>query len=407
MLLSWGLRGNAFGGTLISFFICALGLSSQAHAQIQPTQSLRKISATELPSLTPDGSWADLQISLRRQLASCAKLDPSEIWKFGKRRVSRRTWCTDTSAAFLALMRESRGFSELFEKAKQKFEWYQSIGRDQQGSVLFTGYYSPLLSGTTQPDSQFRYPLYRKPDDLVLVEINGKKVWRKKNSDGTFSPYFDRKAIDVDGVLAGQGLEIAYIDDFFSASIFHVQGSGSIRIELPDGSHKRMMLNYAAQNGHPYVSPRKILADQGVPEEYLTIPGQRRYFQENPDKLVSTLIQNPSYIFFTESDEGPYGVEEILLSPGHSIAVDLRHFPVGALAFFKSERPVLDGRTVVRWEPFTRFAMNQDTGGAIRGPGRVDIYWGEDEYAEIAAGTMAQSGALYFAILPEKKRTNP
>jgi membrane-bound lytic murein transglycosylase A len=163
-------------------------------------------------------------------------------------------------------------------------------------------------------------------------------------------------------------------------------------------------VNYAASNGHPWVSIAKILRSEGVPEEYLTIPGVRKYFDLYPDRMMPTLIQNPSYVYFQFDGDGPYGSDSVLLSPRHSVAIDTRVFPQGAVTMFSTQRPDMKGDEFEGWKDFTTLAVTQDTGGAIVGPGHVDIYWGDDDYAEQASGRMQQNGTLYMAVISASKR---
>lgn len=356
--------------------------------------SLRKVNSSELPDLPPEGDVASLTLAVRRQLDQCAKQDEQETFVFGERTVTRKEWCLKLGNALLQLAVEEKTMARVWERARTEFEWYQSVGDDGRGSVLFTGYHFPSLPARTTPDARFKYPLYRQPNDLVRVMENGQLVWRRKTADQQYVPYFTRAEIDGGGALAGQGLEVGYVADPLDAAIFQIEGAGALLFPGPQGTERRVILNYAAQNGHPYVGIAQILRDQGVASEFLTVPGMRRYFATNPEALTPVLNQNPSYVFFREGLEGPYG-KEVLLTPGHSIAIDPSAFPYGALTFFKAQRPTQDGSAFV---DFSRLALTQDTGGAIRGPGRVDIYWGEDAYAETASGLMSSRGTLFLAV---------
>lgn len=208
-------------------------------------------------------------------------------------------------------------------------------------------------------------------------------------------------------VLANRKLEIAYVKDAFVSSIFQVQGAGAVQVSQADGTKKRLFLNYAAQNGYKYKSIRGILEKRGVGEEYRTIPGIKRYFAEHPELMMEILNENPSYVFFSEGTEGPYGATSTVMSAGHTIAVDPKFNPLSGIALVKTDKPVFtgDSEDPSSWTPFLRLAIANDIGGAIRGAGRVDFFWGEDRYAELAAGHMNQTGDLYFAVpkAPVKK----
>jgi membrane-bound lytic murein transglycosylase A len=138
----------------------------------------------------------------------------------------------------------------------------------------------------------------------------------------------------------------------------------------------------------------------------LSMQRLRRYLKERPEERDALLSRNESYVFFRFGDGGPLGSIEVPLTPGRSIATDSRIFPKGALAFVVSRRPVVDAQgKLTRWQPFSRFVLNQDTGSAIQGPGRVDIYFGTGSKAGLAAGAMNSSGRLYFLV--RKKRAGP
>lgn len=360
---------------------------------------LKKVAANALPDMTPEGDLAGLERSIRLHVETCKKQSGTEAWDFGGRKVSRTRWCVMTGQAFLKLIEEERDFGRVLARARNEFDWYQSTGRDGQGEVMFTGYYFPTLRGQRKASAQYSYPLYKRPLDLVQVVLGGSKVWRRKLGNGRYTMYADRRGIDVGGFLRGKGLEIAHVDDPFGAFILHVQGSGQVLIDNPDGSQKRVITNYAAQNGHSYVSIRQVLQDMGVDPSYFSLQGMRRYFNENPSQLMPVLLKNPSYVFFKEATEGPFGSAGVQLTSGHSVAVDYRIFPMGALMLFHTQRPIMDATGGVGgWQEFSRFAVTQDTGGAIRGAGRVDVYWGGDSYAELAAGQMNHLGRFFIPI---------
>jgi membrane-bound lytic murein transglycosylase A len=175
----------------------------------------------------------------------------------------------------------------------------------------------------------------------------------------------------------------------------HIQGSGILKLE----GGRRLHINYAASNGRPYRSIGRILLDRGkIPEAELSMSRLLRYLRERPEERDALFARNESYIFFRLVKEGPLGSLEVPLTPGRSIATDSRLFPKGALAFVASRRPLFDNANGVRWQPFSRFVVNQDTGSAIRGSRRVDLYFGSGERAGVEAGHMKSPGQLYFLI---------
>ncbi|MBI2606051.1 MAG: MltA domain-containing protein [Deltaproteobacteria bacterium] len=382
----------------IIFFFAAMTFMSQPLIAGAATSSLVHVEADALPALTPDGDLSSFKTTLEREVAGCREQGERRTLMFEGRKLNLKQWCVETGVAMAKLAGECKDFAEFWARAKTEFDWYKSKGSDGNGAVMFTGYYFPVLGGSRTETGAYAHPLYRRPDELVRVEIGGSLKWRRKNADATYSLFPDRRAIDLEGALKDKGYELAYVDDAFSAFVLHVQGSGAVLLHEADGTTKRIIVNYAAQNGREYVALRRVLAERGVGEEFLTIPGMRKYFEAHAGELMETLAANPSYVFFQEASEGPFGATTTVLTPGHSIAVDPRFLPLSAVAFLKTERPVVQNGEVTGWEAFSRFAVSQDIGGAIRSAGRVDVYWGEGDYAELAAGHMNQPGELYFAI---------
>jgi membrane-bound lytic murein transglycosylase A len=155
---------------------------------------------------------------------------------------------------------------------------------------------------------------------------------------------------------------------------------------------------YDGQNGRSYRSIGKYLIDAGViPKEEMSMQITRQYLRDNPEQM-SILNQNPSYVFFRVDAGASVGNIGVPLTPGRSIATDSRLFPKGALAMISAQKPVIENNTIREWVAFTRFVMNQDTGGAIKGAGRVDLFWGQGPEAELGAGYMQHEGELYFLM---------
>jgi membrane-bound lytic murein transglycosylase A len=262
--------------------------------------------------------------------------------------------------------------------------------------VLFTGYHEPLLHGSRVRTARFRYPIYRRPDDLVEMDATAsageKQFGRMVN--GQFAPYFSREDIDTKGVLDGRRYELLWVDDPVSLFFLHIQGSG--QVILPDKS--RVRVGYVASNGRPYRSIGKLLLEQGKlnPGE-ATTPAIRHYLLTHPTEQKDLLFANPRYIFFQLiSNEGPRGSVGVPLTPGRSLATDPRIYPAGALGFMRAKRPIAGAGGQVSWKEFSRFVLFQDTGAAISGWRRADLFWGAD--AEDEAGLMAQEGDMFLVV---------
>jgi len=274
---------------------------------------------------------------------------------------------------------------------------------------LITGYYEPLLEGSWERSEEFRYPLYGVPQDLLIVDLGDiypelKNMRLRGKLDGNkVVPYYDRAQLDDEQDLL-QGTEILWVNSLVDVFFLHIQGSG--RVQLTDGS--TAAVGYAEQNGHPYQSIGKVLIEMGeLEKEEVTLFTIKNWLKSNPTRLIEVLSKNPSYIFFELRDaqaDGPIGSLNVALTPQRSIAVDRRVIPLGTPVWLQTTLPN-EAQT-----PFNQLMLAQDTGGAITGDVRADVFWGRGDEAERMAGLMKQQGKL-FVLLPkgysiEKKETH-
>jgi membrane-bound lytic murein transglycosylase A len=213
-------------------------------------------------------------------------------------------------------------------------------------------------------------------------------------------PYYSRREIDDLGVLRGRNLEVAWVKNSIDLFFLHIQGSGLLR--LRDG--RQVTVGYAAQNGLPYRSIGRLLIDNGkVPKEEMSMQRLRRYLTEHPSEQNEIFAYNDSYVFFRLNQGGPLGSLDVPVTAGRSIATDSRLFPRGALALVQMEIPVIGAQgELAGWRPVTRLVLNQDTGGAIRGPQRADYYFGTGDEAGALAGYMNRQGRLYFLVRKQR-----
>jgi membrane-bound lytic murein transglycosylase A len=287
------------------------------------------------------------------------------------------------------------------ETLKREFVLLRSVGRDGDGEVLFTGYYEPLVPARRQSEPGFEHPIFGIPDDLVTVDLEefGLEPTRRLlvgRVDGrSLVPYAEREEIDFGTGLRTTAPVLGFLADPVDVFFLHVQGSGTLVFD--DGD--RVRAGYAATNGRPYRSIGKLLLDEGlISREEMSMQAIRSYLRTHPEELQRVLSYNPSYVFFRPlaADGGPLGCYELPVTAGRSIATDRQLFPAPVVAYIEGTMPGTDGEE----SGFARFALNQDTGGSIRGPGRVDLFIGAgDEPAEIA-GRMQNLGRLYF-LLPK------
>ncbi len=302
----------------------------------------------------------------------------------------------NTLEAFKAVLNNAQNPADLNRLIAERFDVYISIGADDQGTVLFTGYCTPIYKGSRKPTQEFRYPLYRQPPDLVK-KPDGTPVGRRTKS-GSIVPYATRREIEVKQLLAGKGLELVYLAKPLDAYVVHVQGSA--RIELSDGS--TMPIGYAGKTDRPYTSlGLSLVADKRIHADELSLQAIMDYFEKYPHELKSYMYKNESYIFFTEREGGPYGSLNVPVIPYRSIATDKAVFPRGLIAYVVTKVPRMQTRDKVTLEPFYSFVLDQDTGGAIRSAGRCDIYMGVGPEALLLAGRTRAEGKLYYLAVKE------
>lgn len=353
-----------------------------------------------VPELRDDEPAQTLIDAVDLSLQKFSSMDPAALLRFGADTVpvARVVASLGDFRAKLAELGLSEGF---FRYLRENYVFYSSAAPQ----VTFTGYYEPLLRGSRRESPRYPYPLYGRPGDLVTVDqpqfyfykdrpdlpqIKGRVVGSR------LVPYYTREEIDFRSKLRGRGLEIVWIDSLVDIFFLHIQGSGIVQFE--DGS--RIFVGYADQNGHPFKSIGKYLLDMQLIERgQLSLQGMKAFLKEHPEAIPAAMIANPSYIFFQVNEQSATGTFGTRLTPWRSVASDPRLFPLGTLAYIECEKPVFDAeKRISSWEKFGRFVLNQDTGGAIRGADRVDLFTGSGEQSELVAGGMKQKGALFFLL---------
>lgn len=280
---------------------------------------------------------------------------------------------------------------------KKEFILLESVGSDGQGRVLFTGYYEPILQARAIPQDNFQHPVYAVPSDMVTFNLRDfSKDLPNKRLVGQvrgqrLKPYPDRQAIDFKQALEGKAEILGYVGDPVEVFFLHIQGSG----QLEFASGRRLRVGYAASNGQPYRSiGRLMLAEGMMSPDQMSMQGIKAYLAAHPGQMQRVLSHNPSYVFFRPLAPvgGPLGCFEAPLTGGRSVATDRRILPGLALGYITGQMPAVGGGAT----PFARFVFNQDTGGAIRGPGRLDLFFGSGLDAGALAGRMKYPGRLYF-----------
>lgn len=357
------------------------------------SQSFREVSWAELPEWRED--------ALERAFAAFRR---SAFYALEK---AYRTGALGIdSAGFSEAYEQARGIdSETQADARAFFERHFSPHKviPESGEKGFvTGFYEPEVRASPQKTGRFRYPLFSRPADLVDVDDGNRPAgmdpyfaFGRMTAAGIVE-YFNRAAIEQ-GALAGKNLEIAWLEDPVDVFFIHVQGAA--RLIMTDGNLKRV--TYAAKSGHRFSGPGQKLADLGeISQKDVTMQSVRGWFRENPDRISEILWQNRSFIFFREASVddpalGPVAAAKVPLSPGRSIAIDRLLHTFGTPFFI--DAPAL---TAFDCKPFRRLMIAQDTGSAITGPARGDLFAGSGFAAGEIAGVIRHP-ADFYALVPK------
>jgi membrane-bound lytic murein transglycosylase A len=354
------------------------------------------------PDFSDDLNLDGLEHAILKSLAYLQRVPADRTYSFGTDRFDA-AHLTKSLQHFLDFIRTNPSGRELKKFIRFNYLVYQSVGRNQRGEVLFTGYYEPHLSGRLYRDEEYRYPIYGLPMDLMKIDLSafsekyeGESIIGRYTGN-TVVPYHDRREIEEEDALVGKAEPLAWVKDPVDVFFLQIQGSGKVFLD----TGAVINVHYHATNGRPYRAIGGLLIEeQKIPREEMSMQRIRSYLQEHPEEMATVFNYNPSYVFFKLEPEGPLGYLDVLLTPGRSVALDRRLFPPAALAYIQTKKPMVDSSGQIdSWTDCNRFVLNQDTGGAIRGPGRVDLFWGNGPYAEIAAGHLKHTGKLYFLIL--------
>ena len=358
-----------------------------------PAVSFYPISTRSLPG------WGDGRetAALRAFLLSCSRINkapPFQVMLSGAPIAGQaRHW----QAVCRMAAQLGRNVSPV--AARRFFEnWFSAYQVTDQGNPdgLFTGYFEPLLNGSLKKTPRYSVPLYKKPNDLVTVQLGefnkalkGEQITGRVRAN-KLVPYAKRAEIES-GALSGKGLELVWVDDPVDAFFLQIQGSGLVK--LPSG--KILRVGYAGKNGQPYFAiGRELVVRGALKMEDVSLQTIRAWLLANPAEARAVMNKNPSYVFFRVIEgAGPIGAQGVPLTAGHSLAVDRRYIPLGAPLWLDTIDPLVPG------SPLRRLVIAQDTGGAIKGVVRGDFFWGAGERARNGAGKMKQPGR-FFILLP-------
>jgi membrane-bound lytic murein transglycosylase A len=387
---------RSFRVATLALAIGALPLGAQA-AKVHAKPNPLKIPNSQIEPLAwhqIDGWTRDHHAeAFATFLASCKPILRSSVKARASRPAAYNALYEVCGRAVGAVPLDDAGARAFFEKNFRAVR-LSSLG---EKTGFFTGYYEPIIEGSRFPSDKYTVPLYRRPPNMVTqrLRMSGKKGKAGKRTVKRTAPFYDRAQIE-DGVLAGRELEIVYLKDPIDGFFAEIQGSTRVRLE--DGSVLR--LNYASGNGHPYTAVGRFLVERNiVSKEDMSMQKIRDYMEANPEEGKKLRRENKSYVFFRETDLSEYeeaiGAQGMPLTASRSIAVDRKLHTYGMPFFIDVTLPIQSEKPDTR---FSRLMIAQDTGGAIVGPARADIYLGAGEEAARAAGRFKHFGQFVMLV---------
>ncbi len=377
----------------------------------RPDTALVALEPEEYPAFMDSLDFQGLDQSIDQSLVYYRRVPPKRRYDFGGDvfTADQMIRSLEVLKTFLKTRPSTRALNTFI---KGQYQVYASTFNSDPG-VLFTGYYEPTYGGSRTPDQRFAYPLYGMPSDILQIDLSrfGEKYkglgkLKARVEKNQVIPYYSREEINTDPGF--QGEPVLWLENRVDRFFLEIQGSG--RVETPEGETLRV--HYAGSNGQAYRSIGRYLIEKGeIPREKMSMQAIRQWLEANPQRMDEILFHNPSFVFFKTEEGGPFGCLGTAVTPVRSIATDSKVFPRGALAFVRTALP--DATDMVRkedkkgwtgpgrkdWPRVSLFVMNQDTGGAIKGAGRVDVFCGNGEWAEFTAGHLNVRGSLYFLVL--------
>ena len=381
---------------LISFIII---LSACSRAPLKNREDLMR-EAKNAPALVDSLTKDSFFLALKKHLAVMKKSNQvKDPMVFGKKKIPKADYIASLEKIF-------EHESDYLNYISVNFEAFEVYGKDDWADVMVTGYYEPRVVGSRTKTKDLFQPAYASPSDMLTIDLKkfvdkfpiGQKLGtlQARVENNRILPYFDRQEIDENLKLADRNLELAWLDPV-DAFFIQIQGTGVVEFE--DG--EKIRIGYDSQNGHAYFPIGKFLTEH-IPLEEMSMQRIRSHLKSlTLSEQQTVLNKNPSYVFFRKLDGKALTYAGMEVEDGRTIATDLQLFPKGAMAFLDIEEPVFESEITtvpMSWDRRPRLVFDQDTGGAIKGSGRVDLFYGEGDIAAQKAGVMKQKGKLFYLV---------
>ncbi len=361
----------------------------------KPVEIKAEINKTPDYGLLKPANWSDLEKLIDQDDLGKAW----HAWQLGCTGLKARPQWNNVCTLAEQLNQPDR--AQIQDYFKNNFNVFLATNSDGTDTGLITGYYQPIVRGSRNKSNQYPYPLYTRPDDLITVELStlfpelANKRVRGRVVGSKLIPYYSRAEIDSDQAPL-QGRELYWIDDAVELFFLQIQGSGIIQLD----SGEKIPIGYADQNGMAYQSIGRLLIDKGeLTADKASMQGIKDWASKNPGRLRELLNSNPSYVFFKELPNhlpGPIGALGVPILAERVLAIDPKYIPLGAPVILSTTLPNNS-------RPFNQLMMAQDTGGAIKGGVRADLFWGAGLEAGRQAGSMKQRGKMWVLLPKEFK----
>jgi membrane-bound lytic murein transglycosylase A len=398
---------------LIASILVVSGCATPGSNPTASRPTIERLAPANWPSIVDDLNPKSFSSSGQASI-EYLQAKENDFYRFGSMQIGKQR-LIDTIKSLDAILSKKPSSAALTQALKKDFDLFKIHRSTHQHSAHYSSYYQPVLKASKKRTKKFAYPIYKKPADMISARLPdfGKKfksgsIVGRVTKDGKFKPYFSRRDIDVRKELKGKGLEIAWLKSSFDRLNLHIQGSGLL--QFTDGTEA--MAQFAATNALPYKSVGMTVVGSGaMTRSEITSEKLRQYLNEHPEGEAWLISQNPRYTFFSlrplKQDEEPSGVIGRPLTAGRSIAIDPRYTPYGAVAYVSL--PMIQSDKKGGWlgkYPATRFVHCQDTGGAIKGPARIDLYMGHGPQAKATAHNVWEKGDFYILLkkLPGRDR---
>lgn len=371
---------------------------------ITQLSALKKIPPVKYPLFVDHSTFQGLTASINQSLEYFRKVPLKRKYYYGKE-IYTAAHMIQSLETFKAFLKKEPSAKTLNEFIRSDCIVYEAAG-NKDGKVLFTGYFEPTYEGSRTKSELYSYPVYARPDDLLEIDLSAfsdqfkghnRLKARVDHLTKRVVPYYSREQINAAQAFHEKSVLIVWLKSRVDRFFLEIQGSGRILLDQGD----MMRVHYAASNGNAYRSIGRYLINKNeILKENMSMQAIRTWLELHPQRLDEVLHQNESFVFFQEENGGPYGSLGVEVTALRSIATDARLFPKGALCFMQTQLPdAVNINPLKEWENASFFVLNQDTGGAINGSARADLFCGNGHYAKFTAGHMNQYGKLFFLVL--------